>query len=65
MLRCGIDDGGEDGEPVIEMDGKKMSWQEFGRMIGCFAGWGMRIEFVPEDETHRRPKLAVGEPEAN
>ena len=65
VLRCGIDDGGEDEEPVIEVDGREMSWHEFGRTICCFAGWGMRIEFVPEDETHRRPKLAVGEPEAN
>ncbi|MBV8226359.1 MAG: hypothetical protein JO232_14355 [Verrucomicrobia bacterium] len=27
------------------------------------AGWGMRIEFVPEDEVHRRPVLEVREPE--
>ena len=61
VLRCGIDDGGEDEEPVIEVDGREMTWHEFGRTICCFAGWGMRIEFVPEDQTHRRPKLVVRE----
>ena len=53
----------EEREPVIEVDGKELSWHQFGRMICSFAGWGMRIEFVPEEETHRRPKIAVREPE--
>lgn len=33
-------------------------------MVGTFGGWGMRIEFVPDDELHQRPKLKVGEPDA-
>jgi hypothetical protein len=63
VLRCGVDDGGEDGEPVVTVDGKELSWHEFGKMIVSFAGWGMRIEFTPEDEIHRRPKLEVKQPE--
>ena len=31
-------------------------------MLRTFAGWDMRIEFVPEDEIHRRPALEVREP---
>ena len=33
-------------------------------MVGTFGGWGMRIEFVPDDELHQRPRLMVGEPDA-
>jgi hypothetical protein len=32
-------------------------------MVGTFGGWGMRIEFVPDDEMHERPKLRVGDPD--
>jgi len=32
-------------------------------MVGTFGGWGMRIEFVPDDELHERPKLEVREPD--
>ncbi|HIG29630.1 MAG TPA: hypothetical protein EYQ50_18265 [Verrucomicrobiales bacterium] len=76
VLRCLIDDSPSQDmddereqdwvrEPVIEVDGRELSWNEFGKMICTYAGWGMRIEFVPEEEIHRRPKLAVREPENN
>jgi len=32
-------------------------------MLTVYAGWGMRIEFVPEDDIHRRPALEVREPD--
>ena len=32
-------------------------------MVGTFGGWGMRMEFVPDDELHQRPKLEVREPD--
>jgi hypothetical protein len=47
------------------VDWQELSWHEFGKMIVSFAGWAMRIEFTPEDETHRRPKLVVREPGAD
>jgi len=63
VLRCLIDDTADgEVEPVITVDDKELNWREFGRMICTYAGWGMRIEFVPEDEIHRRPKLEVREP---
>ena len=49
-------------EPVITVDNKELSWREFGRLICTYAGLCARIEFVPEDETHRRPKVEVREP---
>jgi hypothetical protein len=37
---------------------------EFMTMVGTFGGWGMRIEFVPDDELHKRPRLKVREPKS-
>jgi hypothetical protein len=66
LLRCVIDDTSENGEmePVITVDDKEFSWREFGRLICTYAGWGMRIEFVADNEIHRRPKLEVREPKS-
>ena len=63
VLRCLIDDTGPDGEPVIEIDDQTLSWTEFGRLMTTFTGWGARIIFVPDDETHLEPKIEVREPE--
>jgi hypothetical protein len=64
VLRCTIHDGGGDDhrEPVIEIDDKQLSWSEFGRMLTTFAGWGMRLVVVPDDETHDRPTIRVRDP---
>lgn len=61
VVRCLIGDD-ENGRVVIEIDDNELSLEEFGRMLLCHAGWGMRIEFVPEDEVHRRPNHVVREP---
>jgi len=62
VLRCLIADD-EAGRVVIEIDDHELSLEEFGRLLVTHAGWGMRIEFVPEDEVHRRPAHKVCEPE--
>jgi len=64
VLRCVIHDGGgDDGrEPVIEIDDKELSWTEFGQMLTTFAGWGMRLVIVPDDETHEKPTIRVRDP---
>ena len=49
-------------EPFVSIDGRDFTLAEFMTMIGTFGGWGMRIEFVPADEMHVRPKLRVKEP---
>lgn len=65
VLRCYLEDGGgEDGSlPVVYVDDQEFSWDDFGRMLCVFAGWGMRIVFVPDDELAQAPKIAVREPE--
>lgn len=44
-------------EPIIEIDGKELSWREFGKMLTTFAGWGMRLTIVPDDELHIMPNV--------
>jgi hypothetical protein len=49
-------------EPFVAIDGRDFTLAEFMSMVGSFGGWGMRIEFVPDDELHKRPRLKVREP---
>jgi hypothetical protein len=65
VLRCRIEDGGgEDGTlPIIHIDDREFTWDEFGKMLCVYAGWGMRIVFVPDDELERTPKTVIGEPD--
>lgn len=62
VLRCVIDDGGPGGEPVVHIDEHDLSWEEFGRLLTTYAGWGMRVTFVPEDDAHVEPRIEVREP---
>jgi len=62
VLRCAVGDD-EEGRLVVGIDNNELSLQKFGSMLTTYAGWGMRIEFVPEDELHRRPALEVREPD--
>jgi hypothetical protein len=49
-------------EPFVCIDGRDFTLAEFMTMVGTFGGWGMRIEFVPNDELHIRPKIRIREP---
>ena len=62
VLRCLVKDD-ENGQLVVAIDDHELSLEQFGRLLTTYAGWGMRIEFVPEDELHRRPVHEVREPE--
>jgi hypothetical protein len=62
VVRCVVEDD-EQGQAVIFVDDQKLSLEEFGRLLTTYAGWGMRIEFTPEDETGQRPRLEVRDPE--
>ena len=62
VLRCLIEDD-ENGQLVVAIDDQELSLKEFGRMLTTHAGWSMRIEFVPNDQLHRRPTLEVREPD--
>ena len=60
-MRCLVECG-EDGQTVVHIDDWELSMEEFGRMLSTYEGWGMRIEFTPDDETDRRPRLEVRDP---
>jgi hypothetical protein len=66
VLRCellaDLDLPDELEEPFVSIDGRDFSLAEFVKTLGTYCGWGMRIEFVPADEMHIRPKLRVKEP---
>lgn len=63
VLRCIIED--DEHEPVIHIDEHELSLDQFGTLLRSYAGWGMRIVFVPEDETAKPPQIEVREPEDN
>jgi hypothetical protein len=66
VLRCQIlSDAGVQAdvdEPFVAIDGRDFTLGEFMTLVGTFGGWGMRIEFVPEDELHERPTVKVRDP---
>ncbi len=62
VLRCLVEDD-EKGQLVVGRDEQELSLEECGRMLTTYAGGGMRIEFVPDDQLHRRPTLEVREPD--
>lgn len=49
-------------EPAVEIDGREFTWEEFGRMLLTWEGWGVRMVVVPEDELEKRAKIAVQDP---
>ena len=61
VLRCLIHDD-EEHQLVVEIDEQELRLDQFGKLLTTYAGWGMRIEFVPDDEVHRRPVHEVREP---
>ncbi len=63
VLRCVIDDGGPGGEAVIHIDDQSLTLTEFGRLLCTYAGWGMRLTFVPEDGIAGSPEIEVREPD--
>ncbi len=63
VLRCVVDDSGPNGDAIIHIDEETLSLPEFGRLLCTYAGWGMRITFVPEEELAVAPRVEVREPE--
>jgi len=62
VLRCLVHDD-ENRELVVEIDGHELSLKEFGRMLTTYAGWGMRIVFVPDDEITKIPDIVIEDAE--
>lgn len=62
VLRCVIGDGGPGNEPITHNDEHDLSWEEFGRLLRTYAGWGMRVIFVSDDATHLESCIEIREP---
>lgn len=61
VLRCVIHDDGR--RPIIEIDERDFTLEEFGTMLTTYSGWGMRIVFVPDSDLEKSPVNEVREPE--
>lgn len=44
------DYSGPERVPVVVIDGREISWDEFGRMVGIFEGWQFRMEFCDRSD---------------
>ena len=63
VVRCCVGWDEKSEGPAIEIDDKILTWQEFGRMVSTWEGWGMRITCVPDDELTKIPTVIIGERE--
>jgi hypothetical protein len=48
---------------TITIDDHELTVVELGRLLTNYAGWGMRIVFVPDDEIDEEPAIEVREPD--
>jgi hypothetical protein len=63
VLRCVIGDGGSEEGPIFYIDDKELTLREFGRLLSTYAGWGMRIIFVPDDRLTEQPPIVIRDPD--
>jgi hypothetical protein len=63
VLRCLVEHD-EHGQVIVKIDEQELRLKQFGKLLTTYGGWGMRIEFVPQEEVHRRPVVEVREPTA-
>ena len=62
VLRCHIDHDVDEGT-IIQIDDMELGMAAFGRMLQVFAGFGMRIAFVDEEDVTAEPDIVVREPD--
>ena len=62
---AGLIEDDEDDELLVYIDDQELRLQEFGRLLRTYAGWGMRITFVPDDRITDKPEVEVREPDAD
>lgn len=62
VVRCVVtcDDNGQ---ALVDIDGREFTMEEFGKMLLTYEGWGMRLTFVDEEHLDEEPAIEVGEPE--
>ena len=50
---CGMiewDDAQDGSVPLLNIDGREITWQEFGRMLMTFEGWQFKLEIRDKSE---------------
>ena len=62
VLRCHIEHDADEGT-IIQIDDMELDMAAFGRMLQVFAGFGMRIAFVEEEDVTEEPEIVVSEPD--
>ena len=62
VLRCQVGFDSDNHEVAILIDDQEFSLKEFGKMLSTYEGWGMRVLFVPDDETYKSPPIEIKEP---
>ena len=60
VLRCVIEED-EDGETIIFTDDNAFSMAALGELLSSFAGWGLRLTMVPDDEVDKAPVITIQE----
>ncbi len=56
------EDGEWESEPAVEIDGREFTWEDFGKMLLTWEGWGVRMVMVPDDELEKPPIIKVRKP---
>jgi hypothetical protein len=59
VLRCELASGSSHDELIVEIDDKKLSWDEFGDMLKPYMGWGMRVVFVHPEQLTDPPQPEI------
>ena len=62
VLRCYIENAAED-STLILIDDVELDMAAFGRLLTTYAGFGMRIAFVDEDDIAETPEIVVMDPD--
>jgi len=53
----------ENGQALVDIDGRGFTMEEFGRMLLTNEGWGMRLTFVEEEHVDENPAIEICEPD--
>jgi hypothetical protein len=61
VLRCQVSWSNNHGTAIL-IDDQEFSMTEFGKMLSTYEGWGLRVIFVPEDETYKSPPIEIKDP---
>ena len=59
VLRCELTSGDQFDELVVCIDNEELSWDDFGKMLKVYMGWGMRVMFLPQEQLVNPPPVQI------